>query len=1120
MGSNYQQPQSKQQAFKDTIYLSYNENIGTQSGEQGTTLISPSSWNVSKLDSIYFADPRGADNMLITIPDASVGNKGRTITFRKPNLAGDMGTITLVTESGQNIGPKPIYEFDHPGEHVQLVSNDWEFAGGDYKWRQSYDSRSATGVITVSEKGITGFSTIKSAVEQANDRSVLDGTPWLVQVNPGTYRETAPIRLNDNVSIAGDSAHSVKVLPDDVYTEKSLFVLGNESLVSNMTLEHIPSGATIQAVSGVCYVQNIELEDIKYGIYADNVISPANPYGVGTGGVTVITDLIVLHEHNVFGSIIYTNNDTVSATPIGVAFRNSVILSEPGTTIEAIVDTNGRYSQVGIFDVQARVRPTSQIIYGYKTSGGSSLELGGSTFMQGVSVGIVGSGGSNINAQGIVIKNSVYKDIIIEDTTTTANIMGTYGDETKAKVAAGNTGVVLTRGLIGSDKNGFFVSGKLLQENNTDGIGLDIGDLLREGTGLGLLSGGDVFQSSTTTVNVSAGNGYAYGAPSESIKFVEWDDTVVTIPAAPGNYVIRYLTSTDSVAAVIGSVPPLSIARAVIPFANVIYDGTEIVHFRYVARPLMQYPLSIDLSLREGLGPVWGSNGEPTLGTPVSAGHINIGGVGIYYYGNSELKYGSGDDIIWKDVYKDITNPSGLNYTFSEGISTINTTQYSNTSGLELLPSNTYAKHLIYATGAIDSEDCHYDFVYATDFYTTSAEAILASPPESPSWLEKKSMTLANIVVHQTTDASVSGGVISLQDARPKLATGATTGTAGGGGTGGVTDHGALNGLSDDDHTQYLLVNGSRPMGGSLDMGSNNIITVGTVDGVDVSTHASRHNPDGSDSITTAVAVSITDSSNSTGSNNSVSRSDHTHSHGNRSGGTLHSVATTSVDGFMSSTDKIELNGNTEDITNIASVSASWDSTHTTVNSNSADWANHFDATEVQAASGNWDTAYTKSLANEADITNVALASAGWDSTETTVNVNSADWDNAGGTTSYYSASSNTLTTFAGTTDTLIAGMTVTPTAGIYYVIASIPVVITNKLGIGYLSIYYGGTEAIAAGKTFNTLRTAWQHGVTTIAIVNVNGAQAIEARWSITGAGQLEATPRTIVAMKVIPGE
>jgi uncharacterized delta-60 repeat protein len=58
----------------------------------------------------------------------------------------------------------------------------------------------------------------------------------------------------------------------------------------------------------------------------------------------------------------------------------------------------------------------------------------------------------------------------------------------------------------------------------------------------------------------------------------------------------------------------------------------------------------------------------------------------------------------------------------------------------------------------------------------------------------------------------------------------------GGGGGPGVTDHGALTGLGDDDHAQYLLASGTRVMAGNLDMGSNNVTNVGTVDGRDVAT--------------------------------------------------------------------------------------------------------------------------------------------------------------------------------------------------------------------------------------------------------------------------------------------
>lgn len=45
----------------------------------------------------------------------------------------------------------------------------------------------------------------------------------------------------------------------------------------------------------------------------------------------------------------------------------------------------------------------------------------------------------------------------------------------------------------------------------------------------------------------------------------------------------------------------------------------------------------------------------------------------------------------------------------------------------------------------------------------------------------------------------------------------------------GVTDHGALTGLADDDHTQYLLISGSRAMTGDLNMGSNAITSATTI---------------------------------------------------------------------------------------------------------------------------------------------------------------------------------------------------------------------------------------------------------------------------------------------------
>lgn len=65
----------------------------------------------------------------------------------------------------------------------------------------------------------------------------------------------------------------------------------------------------------------------------------------------------------------------------------------------------------------------------------------------------------------------------------------------------------------------------------------------------------------------------------------------------------------------------------------------------------------------------------------------------------------------------------------------------------------------------------------------------------------------------------------------------------------GVSDHGFLTGLADDDHTQYLLISGARNMSGSLNMGTFNITNVGTVDGVDISDHSARHQAGSADEI-------------------------------------------------------------------------------------------------------------------------------------------------------------------------------------------------------------------------------------------------------------------------------
>jgi len=101
---------------------------------------------------------------------------------------------------------------------------------------------------------------------------------------------------------------------------------------------------------------------------------------------------------------------------------------------------------------------------------------------------------------------------------------------------------------------------------------------------------------------------------------------------------------------------------------------------------------------------------------------------------------------------------------------------------------------------------------------------------------------------------------------------------------GGITDHGFLDApsLLDDDHPQYLLVDGSRAMTGDLDLDGHDLLNVLNLNGIPTSflgTHASRHLPGGADPLITAAPTSNLsgNSINSEGSAQSFSRSDHTH---------------------------------------------------------------------------------------------------------------------------------------------------------------------------------------------------------------------------------------------------
>jgi hypothetical protein len=141
-------------------------------------------------------------------------------------------------------------------------------------------------------------------------------------------------------------------------------------------------------------------------------------------------------------------------------------------------------------------------------------------------------------------------------------------------------------------------------------------------------------------------------------------------------------------------------------------------------------------------------------------------------------------------------------------------------------------------------------------------------------------------------DAAVDGSSVGLafKDHQHAVATGAATAQID---VGDAAAEGTSSNLAREDH-QHALPAPAAPA---------DVTKAAAAAGVATTVARADHKHD----VSTAAAVTLTDSSNAEGSATSLARSDHTHAHGDRSGGTLHTAATTSVNGFMSAADKTKL---------------------------------------------------------------------------------------------------------------------------------------------------------------------------------------------------------------------
>ena len=369
-------------------------------------------------------------------------------------------------------------------------------------------------------------------------------------------------------------------------------------------------------------------------------------------------------------------------------------------------------------------------------------------------------------------------------------------------------------------------------------------------------------------------------------------------------------------------------------------------------------------------------------------------------------------------------------------------------------------------------------------------------------------------------------------------------------------DHGDLNGLGDDDHTQYLLVDGTRAMGGDLDMGSNAITNVGLVDGVDVSSHGSRHLPNGVDPLTTAApSTNVSNSStNTVGTANSFARSDHTHeltltiddiSPLTTKGDIMVRDATNSIrlpvgsngqiisanSGTSSGVEWITpVDNDTTDHTLLSNIGTN---THAQIDTHIADSDIHIDHSTVNintnansGLAGGGDTTVSRNITLDVDNLTVAAAvdadndyvAIYDDSTSTTVKATIQDVLDAGISTNLSSqiiTANDTITVNSNSYQVMDDMELINLPAGTYMMMFSSTMQSSQNNLQGEFAFFLAGTIIDNTRRDYFPRNSSAKNTTYTQTIVTVNGSQTVDIRWK-RNSNTLTAYERSIIYIRI----
>jgi len=786
------------------------------------------------------------DLVAITPPTGTPGNPiivdGESITDLQRVL------FTAIIGGG---GPN-IYVYDQASATFSEVSNNETHADTLFIKRGTYPNRlfyytgtdwqlnddvHTNAIIVATDPSVGQFSSIKDAVDSITTNSSTNS--FTVQIYPGIYTED-PITLKSFVSVEAIGDNTVIVQPT-VSTNDVFIINGSNCRLSKVQIQGATgiNAAAIRVISAPvpAVLDYVGISNCYEHIVVETTATPA---------------LVLLRftrqnsgaETRRFFRVTSTaGQQTVLRNFIGLAsemngtnFIEAAFVQGTGATFDA----NNLFVQ-STTTIGDGIRINDGAIF-TTTSGISVSGFNRNVFVENVGAAPI------LQTSNLTLLNGVTADLAVEHPGTTGFFNGVANRHFVFVTTGASLG--LNYDSVATDDGSVLVGPLFLGATQNDIT--DVTDLIQQASPTGVLSGGVLSRTlNPLEVEISAGYGYLLDSVTLREKRVTWTTTLITVADNTQNYI--YIDNGGTITFA-GSIPNV-IETILLGRART--AGGAIAFLSRIPLVANASATLLDEFLRKAIGSIFGTGSIVTENvTPLE---LDVTG-GTYYYSKRTVNPSGGSAITFIKFF----HTGGVQDQLT-GQTVVDNANYDDLTNLTALTPGWYAKHSLYVAGEGSEET--YAVVTAQAQYETLLEAEIADLPNPPVFFADLAVPIATLIIQEGNP-----NIVQIQDIRPRL--GFTTPSISGG-----IQHGDLLGLSNDDHLQYLLVNGTRAMSGGLNMGGNSITNVNLVDGVDILAHAARHGANSSDPISTAAPIAnLTPvSTNAVGIANTLSRSDHSH---------------------------------------------------------------------------------------------------------------------------------------------------------------------------------------------------------------------------------------------------